>query len=232
MQYNIAAGNGVSVTSIGNTIATTGTASTSNVATTSYYLMVNKVEYLVTTPATNAVAGVRVTAAQFGINVAAASGGGGFFHAFLASPATGLSNTSNRFFAGMTNSVAALSDIDPSTQINCIGIGWDSADANLQLMHNDGTGTCTKIDLGASFARPTADRTAVYVLRLFCAPGSSSISYLVQEDSTGVTASGTVSSADIPSATTLLAHRAYTSSGGVSSVTGLAFIRLLTEKRT
>lgn len=38
----------------------------------------------------------------------------------------------------------------PSAQTNCIFVGKDQGDTNLQLMHNDGSGTCTKIDLGVS----------------------------------------------------------------------------------
>lgn len=49
-------------------------------------------------------------------------------------------------------------DVDPSTSIQHVGIGWDSADANVQIMFNDGTGSSSKIDLGSSWPVPVTDR--------------------------------------------------------------------------
>lgn len=51
---------------------------------------------------------------------------------------------------------------EPSAYKNIIGMGWDLTDTNIQFMHNDHLGTATKIDLGPSFPKPTADRSQVY----------------------------------------------------------------------
>ena len=70
----------------------------------------------------------------------------------------GLSGTAvltGRFICGLFPQVTQqfFGATEPSTLLNCIFVGCDSGDANLQLMHNDGAGACTKIDLGAAFAR-------------------------------------------------------------------------------
>ena len=83
-------------------------------------------------------------------------------------PATGVTNASHRAFAGMRNTIAAPTDVDPSTLTNICGMGYDAADTNIQFMHNDGAGRATKIDLGAAFPKPNADRTAVYEIAMFC----------------------------------------------------------------
>jgi len=70
-----------------------------------------------------------------------------------------------RCFYGFNNNSGTLGNVDPSTQINCVGIGNDTGDTNLQLMHNDGSLTCTKIDLGVNFPANTsgADLYRVYI---------------------------------------------------------------------
>lgn len=59
--------------------------------------------------------------------------------------------TTMRAFSGIKGTSAAITNVDPSTLGYIIGIGNDSGDTNLQIMHNDFSGTATKLDLGASF---------------------------------------------------------------------------------
>jgi len=106
-------------------------------------------------------------------------------------------------------------------------MGWDSADTNIQIMHNDGSGTATKIDLGASFPVPTVDATEVYELQLF-SPNSltQSVSYrVIRYDTTGKTiaaqATGTLTT-DLPTLASVLSARIWMSVGGTSSVIGVA----------
>ena len=97
---------------------------------------------------------------------------------------------------GATTDLAYSDSILVSSLINCIGVGSDSADANLQVFHNDGTGTATKIDLGANFpANRTAGSamTTVYSIELFNASNSSSVLYRVVNKETGNSVQGTVS---------------------------------------
>jgi len=44
---------------------------------------------------------------------------------------------------------------EPSAMLDCIVVGCDAADTNIQIMHNDGTLTCTKVDTGIARASGT-----------------------------------------------------------------------------
>ena len=128
---------------------------------------------------------------------------------------------------GLRNSASAPTDVNPSSQTNCIGIGWDASDTNIKLIYNDGSGTATKVDLGV--ARPTTDRTTsagvIYQLALSCDPAGSQITWQLDELVAGTTlGSGVISSADIPAATTALAPIMYASVGGTSSIVGVTFV--------
>lgn len=197
-----------------------GTATAATKGTGNRRTNMQRIEYLVTSASTSAVASWRMNAAGFAVNGAAAWEGG-FMGVMHGGPSTGLTNSSHRFFMGMGDTVAP-SDVDPSTLTSVVGAGWDDTDTNMQFMHNDGSGTCTKIDLGASFAKPSTDRATIYRLRLFAPPGTSrSLSYEVTELESGAVATGTVTT-NLPDATSYVTPKMYASVGGVSSVTGIA----------
>lgn len=221
------AGNATTVTAIGAAaLSATGTATAANVATTSRHTWMKRVEYLVTTASTTAVAGFRNTVAQFGIGGSA--GDGGFLFVCRWGPATGVATTTNRAFVGMTSATAAPTDVEPSTLTNMLGFGWNAADTNIQWMHNDGSGTATKVDLGGNFPVPTVDRTKVYEAAIFVAPNGSTIYYEFTDLATSNVATGSVTT-NIPSNTTLLAPRGWMSVGGTSSVIGIALMSLYIE---
>lgn len=202
-----------------------GTATAAAIATTNLATYTAGLEYLVTVAATTAVAGFR------GVNTLVSVGGpsaalGGFHFIGKWTPATGVATTTNRAFFGLANTTAVPTDVEPSTSVSCIAMGWDAADTNIQIMSNDAAGTCTKVDLGASFPVPTVDRTALYQLELYSPIGTTqSVSWTVTDLVSGAVASGTISvAADMPSTTTLLAPRGWMSVGGTSSVIGLKLV--------
>ena len=220
------AGNSTTVTAIGAAaLSATGTATAANVAVTNLHTQMKRIDYLITTPATNAVAGFRTGAQQY-FRGTASTEGGFFFHGYWG-PATGVATATNRASFGMHASQVAPSDAEPSIILNQLAMGWDSADTNIQIMSNQGTGAATKKDLGASFPVPTADRTKVYELALWCPPGSSTIWYSVTDMGTGATASGTITSPDkIPDNTVLMGPKGWMSAGGTSSVIGISFMSI------
>ena len=224
----VAAGNGLADSQMAFAGSGTGTATTANVAQTSLHTELMRREWLVTTAATTAVAGFRGGALQKSIG-GVGPGRGGFLLIYRWAPATGVTNTSHRAFAGMRNTTAVPTDVNPSTLTSICGMGYDSADTNIQFMHNDGAGTATKINLGAAFPKPVADRTAVYELVLFSPPGTAqSLSYEVTDLVSGAVASGVVTT-DLPTTTTLLNPWSYVSVGGVSSVVGIMVVSLYLE---
>lgn len=224
----VPAGNGGADTQMGLVISATGTATTENVGTSNLHNYMRRRSWRITTAATTAVAGIRGGALQFTVGGPSA-GLGGFHLVWRWGPATGVSNAAHRAFVGMRNTAAAPTDVNPSTLTNICGMGYDSADANIQFMYNDGTGTATKIDLGAGFAKPNADLTSVYEIAMFARPGTTqSLTYEVTNLVSGAVATGTVTT-DLPSTTTLVNPFSYMSVGGVSAVIGFATMSLYIE---
>lgn len=222
-----AAGNSTTVTAFGNAaLAGTGTATAANVATTNRHTYMKRVQYLVTTAATTAVAGFRTAAAQWAIGGAA--GDGGFHFVCRYGPATGVATTTHRCFVGMRSGNSVPTDVEPSSLTNMCGFGYDAADTNIQFMRNDGSGTATKVDLGSDFPVPTADRTKAYECGMFVAPNGTEIFYEFRDLATGNVATGSVTT-DLPVNTTLLGAVGYMSAGGTSSVIGIALMNLYIE---
>lgn len=94
-----------------------------------------------------------------------------------------------------------------STLTNCIFIGSDGADVNLQVMHNDAVGTCTKIDLGAGFpSNRTAGAvmTTMYSCEIYNQVNSSNVKYRVINLETGEVAKGIITT-NLPATTQGLA---------------------------
>ncbi len=220
---------GAAVTSaVGCALTTVGTATAAGISNSGRYTRRSRIDYLVTTAATTAIAVARHSAAYVSVGGSVA-GEGGFLAVMEWGPATGGTVATNRAFCGLhTNS--APTDVQPSTLVDCVGMGWDSADANIQMMHNDGTGTATKIDLGASFPVPSVDRTNLYRLYLFAPPGTTQrVDYLVVNTITGASASGSIAT-NLPTTTTLLAQKIWMSVGGTSSVVGITLVSMYFER--
>lgn len=135
----------------------------------------------------------------------------GYKFILRAAPSTLVSTS--RFFMGVRSSLATFSDVEPSTLTNIIGLAFDAADTNMQIMHNDGSGTATKIDLGASFPVPTAANTDYYELQLECTAGGN-VNYTAKKlSATTATATGTIST-NMPASTQFLGFGAVHTAGG------------------
>jgi hypothetical protein len=201
----------------------TGTATAASIATTNKYTRTPRLDMLVTTAAATAVAGYRAPQALVTIGGSAA-GVGGFECKIVGGPATGVATATSRYFMGMAAGTTAPTDVEPSTVQNIFGVGYDSADTNLHLMHKLASGAVTKVNLGASFPVPTTDRSVIYQLEIHAAAGTTqSIGYKLTEIISGVTTTGIVTT-NIPATTTLLAPRIWSSVGGTSSVIGITFV--------
>lgn len=219
MQWTPATGTTASVWGI-PAAAVNGTATAAATDVGSRRARLKRLEYLVTVASTSALASWRWNSSQITIG-GGNSWEGGFRGVLHGGPSTGVTNSSHRFFMGLIESFGG-SDVNPSTQLRIVGIGYDAADTQLQAMHNDGSGTATKIPLGASFPKPNADRAFTYRLRLYSPPGSTqSVAYEVTYLETGAVATGTITT-DIPATTDRLQPLIYAGVGGVSSVVGIA----------
>lgn len=212
------AGGGTTFSGNGATLTAVGTAGTGSYNTATLAQQLRRIEYTATASA-SAVVGWRAGTGSWGWSVNSTAGLGGFYYRTRVSVLTGVI-PSQRLFAGVAN-VATITDVEPSSLINILGFGFDSADANIQFMHNDNAGTATKVNTG--IAVPTTDRSHVYDIGIYCAPGSTTIYFFIEELVSGATYSNSISSADIPAAAAWVAPYAYSSVGGVSNVIGLSF---------
>lgn len=111
----------------------------------------------------------------------------------------------------------------PSALTNCILLGNDSGDTNLQIMHNDASGACTKVNLGASF--PANSTTAIYDFDLFAAPNAALVGWRVKNLVSGAEATGTITT-DLPPTTTFLVPHAYANNGGTAAAVVLDFYKM------
>lgn len=220
---------GTTISVIGHVaLAATGTVTTYAQALGNLYQRMQKVEYLVTTAATSAVAGFRTASANWMLGNAANIGG--FFSVCRFGLATGSTLSTNRCFVGFQSGTSAPTDVDPSTLTTMVGIGFDDTDTSWQMMHNNASGTAIKISLETTdFAVPTTERSNMFEIAMFAKPNATEIGWRFMDLTTGKQAAGVINSADIPASTTFLGYRGYHSVGGTSSTVGIGLTSLYIE---
>lgn len=212
--------NSVTTWGVSNTVVGTLTAPT--IAATNLKTSVNRVRVVSATTA-NSASEMRTAGAQVWRGNAA--GLGGFFYS--ATFSVNSTTTNQRLFVGLMNATGATATTSaPSALTNILGVGWDSADTTLQIMHNDASGTATKVNLGANF--PSNTTAAVYEVTLFSAANGSTISYRVKRLDTEQTASGTIST-DMPANTSFLCRHEYMNNGGTAAAVDLEIMRVYLE---
>jgi hypothetical protein len=183
----------------GITMATTGSTIARSVASTNFATKQIRKGFYASVVSTGRYTGTRGSALLWYI-------GGGFKYVcefYVSDTAYG---SGCRQFYGMMGQTTDLTYSDTVTvdsMLNVIGVGSDAADTNLQIFHNDGSGTCTKVDLGASFpANRTsgAAMTTTYTVELYNANSGSTVIYNVTNNETGALAEGTLST-NLPAST-------------------------------
>lgn len=152
------------------------------------------------------------------------AGLGGFF--FRCRFAFGPIVNTQRLAVGLWSATGATTTtIEPSTLTNCIFVGNDLADSNLQIMYNDASGSCTKVDTGI----PKNVLNEIFDITFFCGSNSNQIGWTITKLNDGTTVSGTISDANMPPATTFLAPHAYLNNGGTASAVTLDILRIYIE---
>ncbi|MEX2126980.1 MAG: DUF2793 domain-containing protein [Xanthobacteraceae bacterium] len=148
---------------------------------------------------------------------------GGFF--LLMRVAFEVHQAQARMFAGLRGALTAIGNVNPSTLTNVIGIGYDSAETQMALIHNDGANGATKAALGAAFV---VGGHEVYELMLACEPFGSAIQYRVERLNGGDVATGTIST-DIPAATQFLTPVLWGNNGTTAAAVQIGFARMYLE---
>jgi hypothetical protein len=139
-----------------------------------------------------------------------------------------------RQFCGLS-SLTTVVPISSTTTVesltNIIGMGSDATDTNLQIFHNDGSGTATKINLGASFPANKTGAVAngeAYQLELYNVFGSTSVKYRVRKLSDGTEVMGTIST-NLP--TVAIGPQIVRTSGSTSQNISIDLIQLTAYTR-
>jgi hypothetical protein len=154
------------------------------------------------------------------------SGYGGFW--FRAQLGMNINLNGGQKFVGLCNSTAVLGG-EPSALLNMCGMGYDAADASTGswfFMYNDGTGTATKVSLGANALRNTNDG---YDLVMFMAPGGSELFVRIVNLHTNVTVLETSYTTLLPVANTGMAFKADVRNGAVASADNIEVAKVYIE---
>lgn len=196
----IPSGTGTTVPQVwGTTVTSVGTLSHPVLAATSFLTSIRR---FILTSATTAGSLLSQRQAQLMTWRGNAAGRGGFYFTTrfnLTTLAAG-----NRAFVGLADSIAAPTNVDPTTSTTPgkIGVAINANTGNWNWVNNV-TGTAPTVTaLGASFPVNVTD---MYELVIYSTPNGTSITYRFNNLSTGAQTANTVVSTNIPANTTFLA---------------------------
>ena len=195
-------------------LTATGTATARTVATTNLLSRMTRLGFVSAATAA-ALTGAREAVAKY--TTGAGPGLGGFFARYRFGVSDAATVAGARMFVGLDALTAAPTNIDPSTKVNCIGVAQIATSNNLNIVYGNATAK-TPIDLGANF--PANTNTDAYELNLF-SPPAGGVHWQVRRLNTVFEASGFVSSAEAPSATTLLCHQLWRCNNATALAVGL-----------
>lgn len=213
-----------SVNSYGGGAGSAGTPTSHIVSAGSFFNWCRRLSFVSTgTPGTSGeIFGNRLT---HGLGDVAGGGGFSFFGTFAIADAAAVADA--RMFVGFTGTALATTNAEPSSRANIIGVGCDAGETTLSIMHNDASGTATKVGLGANFPANTQS-TDVYLLVLYAQPQATEVVYLVRRLNTGDEASGVLTT-DLPSGSTTLSPHFWRNNGTTALAVDLAFMGLFVE---
>lgn len=210
---------GVGSTSFGMTTPTIqGTATVRVIALTNFSTAWKKVAYV---SAATAAAVCEIRGPTNVCGISSTAGLGGFMFRAKFQPSDTVAGTTDRFFCGLI-ATAAGTNVDPSSLLSFVGVGFDGADTQLQMMCNDGAGVATKVALGTNFLKATT--TNIYEVRMSCDPGSTVVTWSIERlDTSGTLQEGTFDAANRPASGTLLAPKIYKTNNAVAAVTAFCY---------
>lgn len=209
-------------------LSSAGTTTARNVATTNILTRTRRAG-LVSAATAGSATGPRNATAQW--TVGDGSGLGGLFFCAIFNVSDAAIVTAARMFVGMQAGTGAPTDVEPSTLVNCFGVGARSADTNLQIFYG-GSAAQTPIDLGANFPCDTTNTDLYRVCFFSPSTENGVIYYEVLRMNTGNVATGTLSGTvgtQVPASTTLLTTNNYRSNGAVATAVGIDFSQIYIE---
>lgn len=202
---------------IGGTLTTANTLSAQQtIASANPWQATQRKRFQTSTTAGNA-SGMRTAYVQWFRGNAA--GFGGF--TFRAKFGQSVNTTGAQLFIGLCAATGALAG-DPSALVNMCGVGYDAGDAstgNWFFMRNDGTGTATRTDLGATNA--VRNTTHGYELFMYMAPNGSELFVRITNLHNGAEVLNTSYTTDLPAVNTGMAFSAQARNGALTSAVNI-----------
>lgn len=205
------------------------TATARSVATTNIATRQKRLGY-VSSATTSVVTGQYWAAAQYTLGNGTI---GGFMmkYRFIISDTASV-NPSASMFVGMSSTTTAPTAINPSTITNCIGIGHESGGSNFNIYYG-GSAAQTPIALNGTNFPMWSISTDCYELTLYSPNKQAGVVYYnIVRLGTAYSQSGTITGTNgtqLPALTTLLAPRAWRSTGGTASAVGIDICHLYLE---
>ena len=177
----------------------------------------------VSTATAGQLAGGREAVGKF--TVGAGGGLGGFFIRYRFGVSDAATVAGARMFVGLSTTVAAPTNVEPSALLNCVGVAQLSTGTNLQLVYANGA-VKPVIDLGSNF--PANSTTDAYELVLF-APNAGGVWYQVTRLNTPYATQGFLPPTDTPLASTLLCHQLWRCNNATALAVGLDICGIYAE---
>jgi hypothetical protein len=131
-----------------------------------------------------------------------------------------------RWSMGLRTSTSAMTNNNPSAELNVILFGKDTGETTVRLMHNDGSGACTKVDLGASF--PANQTDELWEAIFYCKPNDTKVGCQLTRLSTGDEYEASVTT-DMPALGTGLTPMMWINNGTTASAAAIDWQTLYVE---
>jgi hypothetical protein len=172
----------------GNTAPTTvGTPTIAYVATTNLFTRMRRISFISSATAAT-LASFRVAVAQ--VTLGDGYGNGGFYKIIRFGCSDPATVAGARQFCGISATTSAPTNVEPSTLLNCVGVGHGAADTSLSIYYG-GSLAQPPIALGPNFPANTLS-TDAYELALFAPPNKTCVYYEVTRLNTGDVATGVI----------------------------------------
>lgn len=189
-----------------------------SIADTNLFTRTERTEFL-TSSTSGTLSTFRQTSGYFSINT-------GFIFTTKFGASTNANLSGVRFTNGLFAANFIVTNVDPTTFINCLSFAKIDGSNNWNFIHNDSSGTATAIDLGSSFPANTIN-TDIYLGTI--ETSGANIKYTLLRLNTGDTVTGTIST-NIPSASLLLSNSLGSSNNANASTVGLCWSGMQVSK--
>lgn len=211
-----------------------GTATARTVATTNMATRMRRIGYPSSTTA-GTFAGGRVAALQWTCG-SGSNNGSGFFIVMRWVDSDPASVSGKRAFIGMASVSTALTNVEPNTLTNVVGIAQSSTDATQWQWYAAGSSVGSYTGIGTTIGAPGASNSArAWELAIFCPQSTANTYYLQLTNITsGVTAttSFTGAATAVPQSTTLLCPHLFATNNATAAAVGIDICSLYVETDT